>query len=271
MNQAVKNVQLAARQKLMAVYEDKLADASRETNEDWARELGHLDKLIDQNLPSDVFDSLSKAQEYSVIVYDGNGRRIDPLVSTDVKLPVEPAEEFAEAWALEFAQQSFAEAAKLYEKKAQSNNSYVSFSALIGWSRCLTKLGDTKRAVDACKKVAFSSEEETCDTATLMLIANARLLLTQLLKPELEKDQSPLKDHQSFQNALAMLREVVGLQNAAGSVLPLDQSVFLAHRALDLSEPTEDIYGLENPTMLENMMPGDMTSFEKLMLERSLK
>ncbi len=277
MSQAVKNVQLAARQKLMAVYEDKLADASRETNKSWAKELERVDKLIDQNLPSDVFDSLSKAQEYSVIVYDENGRRFYPLISADVKLPIDPAEEFAQAWALEFAQQSFTEAAKLYEEKAQSNNDYVRFSALIGWSRCLAKLGDTQHAIEACKKVAFSPEEERCDTAPLMLIANARLLLAQLLKPEPEKDQSPLKDHQSFQDALAMLRKVVGRQNMASSFLhldqnmpssflPLDQSVFLAHRALDLSQAAEGIYGLENPMMLESMMPGDMEFFEQMML-----
>ena len=278
MSQAVKNVQLAARQKLMAVYEDNLADASHETNESWAKELERVDKLIDQNLPSDVFDSLSKAQEYSAIVYDGNGRRFYPLISTDVKLPADPAEEFAEAWAFEFTQQQFAQAARLYQEKADSNDSYVRFTALIGWSRCLTKLGDTEQAIEVCKKVAFSPEEETCDTATLMLIANARLLLVQLLKPEQEKDESPLKDHQSFQNALAVLRKVVSRQNMAssfipldqnvpGSFLPLDQSVFLAHRALDLSKAIEGIYGLENPTMPEDVMPGDMEYLEQMMLE----
>jgi signal transduction histidine kinase len=282
MSQAVKNVQLAARQKLMAVYENKLADASQETNESWAEELERLDKLIDQNPPSDVFDSLSKAQEYSVIVYDENGQRFYPLISTDVNVPVDPAEEFAEAWALEFTQQKFSEAARLYQEKAQSNDSYVRFSALIGWSRCLTKLGDTQQAIEACKKVAFSPEEETCDTTTLMLIANARLLLAQLLKAEQEKDQSPLKDHQLLQDALGMLRKVVGRQNMASSflpmdqnmpssVLPLDQSVFLAHRALDLGKATEDTYGPENPMMLENVMPEDMmASYDKMMLD-SLK
>jgi signal transduction histidine kinase len=281
MSQAVKNVQLAARQKLMAVYEDKLADASRETNESWAKELERLDKLIDQDLPSGVFDSLSKAQEYSVIVYDENGRRFYPSISTDVKLPVEPAEEFAEAWKLEFTRRQFAEAARLYQEKAQSDNSYVRFSALIGWSRCLVKLGKQEQAIETCKKVAFSPEEETCDTATLMLIANARLLLAQLLKPELEKDESPLKDHKLFQDALAMLRKVVSRQNMASSFLPsdqnmpssflpLDQSVFLAHRALDLSKATEGIYGLENPVMLENMMPGNMAYVERMMLEHPL-
>jgi signal transduction histidine kinase len=259
MSQAVKNVQLAARQKLMAVYEDKLTDASRETNESWAKELGRVDKLIDQNLPSDVFDSLSKAQEHSVIVYDENGRRFYPLLSTDVKLPIDPAEEFAEAWDLEFTQQRFSEAARLYEEKAQSNNSYVRFLALIGWSRCLTKLGDTEQAIEACKKVAFSTEDKTCDTATLMLIANARLLLVQLLKPESEKGQSPLKHHQLFQDALAMLRKVVSRQNMANSFLPLDQnmpssflpldqSVFLAQRALKLTEEIDST----------SSMPGEM-------------
>jgi tetratricopeptide (TPR) repeat protein len=281
MSQAVKNAQLAARQKLITLYEERLATASQEKNQSWSERFMKLDKVVDQNLPSEIFNDLFKAHRHSIIVYDEHGKRIYPLISADVNVPVDPAEQFHDAWRLEFAEQKLAEAIELYEEGTQSNNTYVRLKALIGKARCLIKLGDMQQAIEACRKVALSGEEETRDTATLMLIANARLLLVQLLKPELEKDESPLKDHKLFQDALAMLRKVVSRQNMASSFLPsdqnmpssflpLDQSVFLAHRALDLSKATEGIYGLENPVMLENMMPGNMAYVERMMLEHPL-
>jgi len=243
MSQAVKNVQLAARQELMAVYQEKLAKASQETNQQWSEHLERLDTLIDHSLPSDVFNNLFEAQEHSVIVYDENGRRVYPLISTDINAPAGLSEEFKDAWGLEFTEQEFGQAAKLYEEKAQSNNNYVRFSALIGWSRCLTKLGDMQQAIEACKKVAFSPEEETCDTATLMLIANARLLLVESVRSKPAEVERLIRC--SFTEALSKLLAIIGEQNEAGAVLPLDQRIFLAHRVDEIMKSIEGVFSDE--------------------------
>ncbi|MEA3224397.1 MAG: ATP-binding protein [Planctomycetota bacterium] len=233
MNQAVKNVQLAARQKLITLYEEKLATASQDENQSWSEQFEGLDKLVDQNLPSEFFDNLFEARHHPVIVYDEDGRRIYPLISADVNVPVDPAEQFRDAWRLEFAEQKLTEAIKLYEEETQSNNTYVRLSALIGKARCLTKLGSSDQAVEVYKKVAFCPEEATCDTATLMLIANTRLLLAELVKLTLEKHET--LTYPVFQEELSKLLQIIRGQNEAGTVLPLDRSIFLAYRFIEFA------------------------------------
>ena len=243
MSQAVKNVQLAARQKLITLYEDKLTKASQEENQSWSQQFERLDKLVDQNLPSELFDNLFKARHLSVIIYDEDGRRIYPLISADVNVPVDPAEQFREAWRLEFAEQRLIEAIRLYEIESQLDNTYVRLSALIGKARCLAKLGSSDQAVEVYKKVAFCPEEATCDTATLMLIANTRLLLAELRKPTLKKPETlETLTYPVFRDELSKLLQIIRGQNEAGAVLPLDQSIFLAHRSIELAGAADTVY-----------------------------
>ena len=265
MSQAVKNVQLAARQKLITVYEDKLTTASRETNDSWSTPFEQLDRLIDQNTPSETFSELFKADCYSVIVYDKQGRRLYPLISADVNTPVEPAEEFIDAWQMEFAEREFAEAAKLYEQKAGSNDTYLRLSALIGKARCLAKLGNQEQAVETYRKVAFSSEENTCDSAALTLIANARLLLLELTKSNLQERELdyPTRAH-LLREPLSKLLAIIGKQNEAGAVLPLDQSLFLTRKISEsLEQGLNDVFIIsrwdERMSAVKVLADGDLT------------
>jgi signal transduction histidine kinase len=244
MSQAVKNVQLAARQKLINVYEDKLTTASRESNDNWSTQFEQLDRLIDQNAPSEIFSKLFKADCYSVIVYDERGKRLYPLISEDVNTTVEPAEEFSEAWQKEFSEREFAIAAKLYEQKADSNDTYLRLSALIGKARCLAKLGNQKQVVETYNKVAFSSEEKNCDIAALTLIANARLLLLELTKSNMQerKPEDPMREH-LLREPLSKLLSIIGKQNESGAVLPLDQSLFLTGKISEsLEQGLNDVF-----------------------------
>ncbi len=91
MNQAVNNVQLAARQKLITLYQEKLDRTSQMINQSWSKRFEALDGLVDQNSPSALLEGLLKAHQHSVIVYNEDGRRIFPLLSSDVTLPVDPS------------------------------------------------------------------------------------------------------------------------------------------------------------------------------------
>jgi len=265
MTQAVKNVQLAARQQLITVYEDKLTKASRETNDSWSMQFEQLDRLIDQNTPSETFSELFKVDCYSVIVYDEQGRRLYPLISADVNTPVEAAEEFSDAWEMEFAEREFSKAAKLYEQKADSNDTYLRLSALIGKARCLAKLGNQEQAVETYKKVAFSSEEKNCDSAALTLIANARLLLLELTKSNLQERELeyPIPEH-LLREPLSKLLAIIGKQNEAGAVLPLDQSLFLILKISEsLEQGLNDVFILsrldERMSAVTVLADGDLT------------
>ncbi len=56
MSQAVKNVQLAARQRLITLYQEKLDRASQAINQSWLEQFEELDTQVDQDLPSGFFD-----------------------------------------------------------------------------------------------------------------------------------------------------------------------------------------------------------------------
>ena len=226
--QTVRTTQLAVRQELMAVYEDKLSTVSQEIQKDWLGEMKELDDLLDQNDLSDVLAALYDNEVHDVILYDKEGKRVYPLIYSDVSARINLSVEFNEAWELEFAGNDFAKAAKVYGDKARSDDIYLRFSALIGQSRCLRKLGEHSRAIESCKEVAFSEEAKTCDTPTLMLIADARLLLIEMLEAQSETNNASwnaLKEETT-----KSLLDMIGNRNEAGAVIPWDRSRFISNR-----------------------------------------
>ena len=76
-----------------------------------------------------------------------------------------------------------------------------------------------------------------------MLIANTRLLLAELLEPTLKRPETPeTLTYPAFREELAKLLQIIGGQNEAGAILPLDRSIFLAHRAIELAEAADTVY-----------------------------
>jgi len=230
MSKAVENERLAVRQRLIDVYQQDLTGALQKANEIWQKDLAFQDKMVAEEGALGTFDALVSRDYDGAIIYDKTRERIYPLFSTDVNGPVELEDTFAEAWQLEFVEQDFSRAAERYEQRAKSENPYVKFTALIGKSRVLAKLGKLETAISTCKKAAFSSKEKSCDVATLALIANARLLLMELLKQNIKDNESLILE------AFVKLVEIIHEQNEAGCVLPSEQRIFLARRILKLYE-----------------------------------
>lgn len=228
MSQAVKNERLAVRQKLVSLYAEKLQLAAAETDEVWKITLERLDELVGQGTPCRALaESDFRA---SAIVYDDTGRRIYPPLSSDVNTGPWAEGAFGRAWELEFDRQDFDGAIEVYREKADSNDLLVGYSALIGKARCLAKMGKTGEAIETCQQVAFSPDETTCDTARFMLIANARLLLAELVKANLGGGEHG--DRPSLMDVLEKLLEITAKRNEAGAMLPLDQSIFIARRTV---------------------------------------
>ncbi len=231
MSQAVKNERIAVRQKLIGIYQEKLSEAAEKSDKDLKEELERLDEQIGNKEVFRALDDLRDVFHYDgVIIYDETGRRVYPRLVADVDRAVELTEIFKDVWQLEFVEQDYARAAELYGQKAQSINIYVKFAALIGKSRCLAKLGKVSEAISACREVAYSSEEKYCDTSTLMLIANARLLLIELSLRSIKSNESLALD------GFLKLREIIEQEDEAGSFLPCDQRIFLARKILEVYE-----------------------------------
>lgn len=258
MSQVVQNERLAIRQKLTMIYQEQLAKATPETEQSWLENIKFLNaNKIAAHPYQGFFPSAVKRGYSGLIVYDAEGKRTYPLLTSDIKRPDEQLTEFNDAWQLEFVEQKFAQAVELYEQKALDYSDYVRLAAMIGKSRCLTKLDRLDEAIDECKKVAFSPLEERADASLLVLIGDARLMLLKLA----EKDT---KYSALFAETFEKLISMVYMTNQAGTALPADHNLFLAQKAAEILRG--------NPFLQDKVMP-IWSAVEKLVTaeERSIR
>jgi hypothetical protein len=104
-----------------------------------------------------------------LLVYDEAGRRLYPVVSTDLGTLARASEEFGDAWEMEFVRQEYQQAAERYEQYAHISDEHGRLAAYISRSRALSKLGDLDRAIAECRRwAAFSPLAETGDSRCLL-------------------------------------------------------------------------------------------------------
>ena len=125
-------------------------------------------------------------------------------------------------------------------------------SAIMGKSRCLAKLGQVDEAIETCQKAAFYPDsigtEQKPDTALLVNIQNARLLLLSLLK------QNQLELKQKTVEAL-----VSDLYNSAE--LPSAHNLFVAKKVLPILDETP---ALKSKTLAAKDNLAKLTAAEEL-------
>jgi len=228
-SQVVNNERLAVRQKLTTIYKEQLEKTLRQTDTKLSKYYELLDNKEIQAHPfRKKLLALGQNNLAGLIVYNAEGRRVYPLLSSEVGGAVESSAEFKDAWELEFVEHQFSQAAEIYERKAADADDGVRLAALIGQSRCLAKLEKPDVAVAVCKEVAFSPLEKTAASDILVLIGNARLLLLNLTK-----DNPAYSElfKQTFEQLASMLYSV----NEAGFALPADHNLFLAQALAEMA------------------------------------
>jgi signal transduction histidine kinase len=226
MGEVVKNERLVVRQKLVDLYKDRLADVTSEMQTMWADRCRFL---ADEDTALHPYERFLKATVRNgfdgLVLYGPAGQRLYPEPTSSAGTVTREAEVFADAWELEFVTQDYERAAARYEQYARISEGRARLAARVGKSRCLARLGQFDAAVNECA-IAFASPlAETGDSPTLVLIANAGLLL--LDWAERTPKHRPLVE-QTFADMLGLLDH----PNGARAALPADQSVFVARRLL---------------------------------------
>jgi len=240
MNQAVKNVQLAARQKLINAYGDKALEVRTEVERRWQHQEESVAGVLREHRFPDVFGYLMQNNATSadgVAVYDSNGRCIYPTHAPQLDEEPELAEEFEGAWEAEFSQNDLASASSRYEEiSRKSESAYCYYKALLGQVRCLRGLGEIDKAILLCEHLAYQRTEKRMDARGLFLKANALLFLADLRK---EIRHRHADSEWKFQAAVRnLLNTASSYSTGAGPVMAIssEQRAFLGRKALELVE-----------------------------------
>jgi len=249
MSRVVANERMATREKLASLYQDKLVNAADKTEVILAAKLKTLDKTESAANPYSIFRQVVLENNFQgVVVQDSAGNMIYPVGGSIAGSETIQNSLLAEARKLEFAQKQYAEASGIYERFLMDSDARVAISAIMGKSRCLAKLGRLDEAIDTCQKAAFYSPEQKADTALLVDIQNARLLLLSLLK------QNQLELKQRTLNAL-----ISDLYNSAD--LPSAQNLFVAKKVLQILDETPT-FEFKTPLTKDNL--AKLTAAEEL-------
>jgi signal transduction histidine kinase/tetratricopeptide (TPR) repeat protein len=237
MNKVVQNERLVVRQKLTLFYKGRLAEAIDQANAGWTDYYRHLERKSSVHPYRQFASAVSQDGYAGLVVYDGAGQRLYPLISTDDEALARPSEAFADAWEMESINQQYEQAVQRYEEYARISDGHGRLAAYIGKSRSLAKLGRLDEAITECRlRAAFSPLAETGDSRCLVLIANARLLLLSWMQGN--PAYTSLYE-ETYRKLLAMLYSA----NGAGFALPADQNLFIARRVLEIGQQNGLIEG----------------------------
>ena len=230
MSRVVANERLVVREKLAALYQDKLADATAKTESLYTDRLASLDKIKPAANPYSLFRRLVLEENFQgVVVWDVDGSIVYPQ-SADIAGDDAPADGLlAEARQQEFSRGQYAEAAQLYDQLSTASDPRVAVTAMVGRSRCLSRLSRLEEAIDQCQKAAFAGPPDHEAPGWRLAVENARLLLLSLLK---QAGSSPLHSEIFHRTVNALNND---LYNPASdrALLPANQNLFIAKKVLE--------------------------------------
>ena len=193
MSRAVSNERLVIREKLAAIYQDKLALANQKAAETCAASIRVLDKTEQNANPYSLFKQLVLEHNFEgVVAFDSKSAVVYPVPGDIISDTAQQNNIFAAARQLEFTGKQYAEAAESYGRFSADKDPRIAIAAIMGKSRCLSKIGRLDEAIEECQKAAFASVDRNTDTALLVAIQNARLLLLDLLRQAGAKSRQEL-------------------------------------------------------------------------------
>lgn len=184
-SQAVRNEQLAVRQRLLDVYRERLQVAQAKIDEWWQNKRRLLADAPGEG-PGVAFARLVTAGAAdSVIVYTADGCVAYPNYPPPPPAAMcDESPEWKQAATLEFQSADPAEAAAVYARiAAEARDDNTAASALLAQARCLGKNGQTQAAVGILTiTLALSKYRTAVDAQGRLIRSSAGLLALQLLK-----------------------------------------------------------------------------------------
>ena len=193
MSMAVSNERLVIREKLAAIYQNKLTQAGQKAAETCAANINAIGKTELTANPYLFFKQLVLERNFEgVVAFDSKSAIVYPVLGDIIADTTPQDTALAAARQLEFTGRRYAEAAESYGKFSADKDQHIIIAAIVGKCRCLNKLGRTDEAIEECQKAAFASADGNRDTVLLVAIQNARLLLLDMLRQTDAKSRQEL-------------------------------------------------------------------------------
>jgi signal transduction histidine kinase len=230
MSRVIANERLVVRQKLSALYQDKLTEASGKTGALFTNRLAALDNLKPEANPYAAFRRLVLENNFQgLVIWNADGAVVYPRTGELLGNDFSAGSPLAGAWHEEFAKRDFTIAVQLYDRFTSDSDPQVAIGAVAGKSRCLAKLGRLDEAITECQTAAFAAAPENAPPTLRRTIENARLLLLSLLKQSAQSQQ-----HQDiFQRTVTALMNDLYNPDSNQTALPANQNLFIAQKVLE--------------------------------------
>jgi len=230
MSRVVANERLVAREKLSALYQDKLVDAAAKTKSLCAAKINTLDKIKPAANPYSIFTQVVLENDFQgVVVLDASGAVVYPASVDVTSGDARPDNPLADARQLEFKTRQYPEAEQLYDKFTTDKDPHVAVAAITGKSRCLSRLGRLDDAIEYCQKAAFFPLPKNADAALRLAVENSRLLLLGLLNQSPQPQTRPELFRRTVNELVADLYN----SSAEQALLPANQNLFIAKKVME--------------------------------------
>jgi len=257
MSRVIANERLVVRQKLTALYQDKLTEASVRTAALFSNRLAVVARLAPEANPYASFRRLVLENNcQGVVLWNADGEIGYPRTAAALGNDVSAGNPLAGAWNAEFAQRDYREAVQRYDQLTGDGDLPTAIAARAGKSRSLAKLDRREEAIAECENAAFAALPENAPPALRLTIENARLLLLSLLK----QSAQPQQHQEVFRRTITVLMN--DLYNSVGnqSALPANQNLFIAQKVLEALRGSFPFTDQTAKTQLEKLVGAEELS-----------
>jgi len=268
MTRAAKNEGLAIRQHVVDVYQRELQELEESYGQRWDKwrdfahhtvqttlsQKGHNYVLFGNLLQTRLGDMRGMprmAPFTGVLVYDSSGKVEYPLIHTEENIEYDLPDIFTQAWAFEFQNQQYAEAAEVYNRISESGyNDYIRRLAIIGHARCLQKQGKLSEALEVCVKAyrdvssgqenaALFEAVERTKAASIPLIVQARVLGISIRR-QMYEAEDPLPSHIDYYAYESAITDLWILAyddySALSRAMDTETRIYLLHTFVELAD-----------------------------------
>jgi len=257
MRQQVIDVYTKELQKLRETYGkrwDKWRDFAHHTVQTTLSQKGHNCILFGNFLRTRLGDMRSMprmAPFTGVLVYDSGGIIEYPLIDTSDNIEYDLPDIFTQAWAFEFQNQQYPEAAEIYNKISESGyNDYIKRLAIIGHARCLQNQGKLSEALGICVKahrdVSSGKEDaelfepvEQTKIASIPLIVQARMFSISIRR-QMYETKDPLPSHIDYYSYESAINDLWILAyddySPLSRAMDAETRIYLLHKFIELAD-----------------------------------